>query len=387
MKWTNKGHEFDEVFQNIDKLTGVYLFGAGNDGRMVKEILCMRYPCVKVLGFIDNNKNKQGVQYEGLPVYSLSQVERKENIGIIISFASEFVNAIDSQLANAGWEKGVTFFHYEEFLSVIAAYRYDEVFFSSMGLLPTTRCNLRCKACLNFTNYIKKFTACSFEVLKKEVDLFFSCVDYIGLLLLSGGEPFLYPNIAELICYINENYRNKIYFLELVTNGTVTPHEEIIKAIQRADIRVTVDDYREALSEYKDMIEKNMALLAESCGEKIVTRKYADWISLYPHKAEAMKETDLVSKFELCHVPWQEYRDGKLFCCNYASFAAKAGITEENDISETYDLRAFSKDKKKELIEFRLGYSEKGYTEFCKQCAGYLEINPYKVPAAEQEGR
>ena len=40
-------------------------------------------------------------------------------------------------------------------------------------------------------------------------------------------------------------------------------------------------------------------------------------------------------------------------------------------------------ENKVELLEFRLGYSERGYTEFCKRCSGYHN-NPYKIKAAEQ---
>lgn len=34
MKWTNKGHEFDTVYQNIEKKDKFYLFGAGEIWRM-----------------------------------------------------------------------------------------------------------------------------------------------------------------------------------------------------------------------------------------------------------------------------------------------------------------------------------------------------------------
>jgi len=259
---------------------------------------------------------------------------------------------------------------------------------SSICILPTTRCNLRCKACLNFTNYIKKFENRPLEKLKEEVDLFFSCVGYVGLFFLSGGEPLLYPDIAELIRYIGDNYKNQMYSYEIVTNGTISPRDEVIRAIQETDIKITADDYRDALPEQKEKIEKNFECLLQNCGaEKVIIRKYEEWIDLYPHDIKESDEKELEKKYDRCHVPWQEYRDGKLFSCNYAAFAANAGLVEENDLSETFNLQLFSKDKKKELVEFRLGYSEKGYVEFCRKCAGYLEINPYKVPAAEQGER
>ena len=51
------------------------------------------------------------------------------------------------------------------------------------------------------------------DQVKKDIDIFFSVVDYIMLFHISGGEPFLYPYLKELVTYIGENYRDKIHFL------------------------------------------------------------------------------------------------------------------------------------------------------------------------------
>ena len=55
MKWNNRGHEFDEVYENIRSCQGFYLFGAGHDGAMVQDILLSRYQTIPVLGFLDND--------------------------------------------------------------------------------------------------------------------------------------------------------------------------------------------------------------------------------------------------------------------------------------------------------------------------------------------
>ena len=39
---------------------------------------------------------------------------------------------------------------------------------------------------------------------------------------------------------------------------------------------------------------------------------------------------------------------------------------------------------KKKLVEFRLGYNEKGYTNFCKKCMGFSPKNTnVRVPAEQ----
>ena len=44
-------------------------------------------------------------------------------------------------------------------------------------------------------------------------------------------------------------------------------------------------------------------------------------------------------------------------------------------------------DNKRELVEFRLGYSSRGYTEFCKKCRGFTKDNDSVVkPAVQVKG-
>ena len=85
-----------------------------------------------------------------------------------------------------------------------------------------------------------------------------------------------------------------------------------------------------------------------------------------------------------CNQSWQELRDGKLYNCNYAAYATVAGIAGEQDVEEIFDLTKFNNEKKKELIEFRLGYTTKGFTNFCKKCRGFTQENKDEVKVAEQ---
>jgi hypothetical protein len=55
-------------------------------------------------------------------------------------------------------------------------------------------------------------------------------------------------------------------------------------------------------------------------------------------------------------------------------------------LEEVYDLTEFTVEKKKELVEFRLGYTTKGYTNFCKKCRGFTPKNSEKMEPAAQAG-
>ena len=53
--------------------------------------------------------------------------------------------------------------------------------------------------------------------LKADISLLLSKIDTFLLLHLSGGDPLLYPDIAELIVYIAQNFKHKLGRLEMNT--------------------------------------------------------------------------------------------------------------------------------------------------------------------------
>ncbi len=382
MKWTNKGHEFDSVYENIKNKNTFYLFGAGQYGEAIYELLKDE---LNIAGFIDNSKDKQKCGYLGIPVAALEDIDYKDkNVGIIVTVSPDTRLTIMQQLMIKGFVQNQSVFTMEIFMSVYQTYAKNKVYFSSISFLPSTRCNLNCEACLNFTPFMKNFDERPFEQIKADVDKFFDCVDYIMLFHISGGEPLLYPKIAELIEYIDDNYGDRIRFLRTVTNGTVLPKPELLEKLSKCRIEITVDDYREAVPESSDTFDKLLVLL-DQYKIKYEVNKAEQWIDLAPMTThnEAWPVEQLCKQFEGCHVPWQELREGKLYSCNYASYAVVAGIIKEDE-SGTFDLKKYTDNHIKELMEFRLGYNTKGYVEFCKRCSGYIDVNPNKVTPAIQ---
>jgi hypothetical protein len=61
----------------------------------------------------------------------------------------------------------------------------------------------------------------------------------------------------------------------------------------------------------------------------------------------------------------------------------KAGLNVESE-NDYFDLRNITSENKKELVEFRMGYTENGYVDFCRRCAGWCTINKKPVPVAKQ---
>lgn len=382
MKWKNKGHEYDEMYTNIERCNRFYLFGAGDYGHQFLNIFRDE---IEIAGFIDNSEKKIGQVIENIKCYALSDVRLEKNEAIILTMSQIARVKPVEQLEKAGYQRNIDFFLIEEFISVYHVYKYDKVYFSAMSFLPSTICNLNCKNCLNFNPYAKQFYVREWDQLVKDVDLFFSCVDYIMLFHVSGGEPMLYKHTADLIEYIDTNYGHKIGTLRTVTNGTVVPKDEILEKLSKCNIEITVDDYREAVPRFNDRFDRLIEKL-EEYGIKYYINKADSWIDLAPDTTDysMLSEEELIRHRDSCNQSWEELRDGKIYSCNYAAYATVAGIAGEQDLEETYNLVEYTSEKKKELVEFRLGFTEKGYTNFCKKCRGFTPENDEEVEPAEQ---
>lgn len=382
MKWDNKGHEFDVMYSNILEKRKYYLFGAGDYGH---QFLDMFNNEIEIVGYIDNDKRKQNTYVQDKRCFALDEVILKQDEAIIVTMSQIARVKPIEQLKKYGYKKDIDYFIIEEFISVYNVYKYDRVYFSSISFLPSTICNLNCKNCLNFNPYAKQFYVREWEQLIKDIDMFFGCVDYIMLFHVSGGEPFLYKYTADLIEYIDSHYGDKIGTLRTVTNGTVVPRPEVLEKLSKCNIEITVDDYREAVPRFNDRFDQLLEKLDEY-GIKYYINKAESWIDLAPDKTYYSTWTDemLQAHRDSCNQSWQELRDGKLYSCNYAAYATVAGIAGEQDEEEVYDLLQFHPEKKKELIEFRLGYTTKGYTNFCKKCRGFTPENSEEVEPAVQ---
>lgn len=385
MRWKNKGHEYDEIYFQICNKTGFYLFGCGDYGRQFLKCFQNEIP---IVGYIDNWFAECGHKMNGVSCIGLHELSLKEKEGIILTISQcERPGAIE-QLEMYGYQRNKDFFVIEELISVYYLYKYDKVYFLNISLLPSTICNLKCRHCLNFNPFAKEFYVRGWEELKMDVDVFFANIDYIMLFHVSGGEPMLYKHTADLIEYIDKNYGDKIGTLRMVTNGTVVPSDRVLERLSRCEVEITVDDYCEAVPQYRKQFDELIRKL-EQYEVKYFTNKAESWVDLAPERTDYsyMTEEQLIQHRTECGQTWQELRDGKLYSCNYASYAAVAGIAGEEDTEESYDLRSHTQEKKRELIEFRLGYTNKGYTNFCKKCRGFTVHDTDAVRPAVQVER
>ncbi|MDR1612417.1 MAG: radical SAM protein [Planctomycetota bacterium] len=381
MKWTRRGREFAGPGLAAAKVRRIHIFGAGLNGGMLHDFLRSR---LEIAGFLDNEPRKREEGFLGLPVRPPEEIEApEEGEAIIVALAPAAVSGALRQLKGLGFAENGRVFPMQTFCPLYFLYARNEVCFPSLSFLPTTSCNLRCRHCLNFSPLLPAHGKRSLKALTESLDLLFAKVDYVMLFHISGGEPLLYPELADLLGHIGDRYGKRVCRLELTTNGTVVPTDDVCDSCRRHGVHVMLDDYRESLPGRAGLFESALGKFLAS-GVTVRLGKPAAWVDLTPPGTDHSDwgAERLGRHFEDCRVPWQEYRDGILHACNYAAYAALAGLQAEDE-GDWLDLRRVPGPARAELVEFRLGCNAKGYVEFCRKCAGYGN-NANLVKAAGQ---
>lgn len=219
------------------------------------------------------------------------------------------------------------------------------------------------------------------------MDTFFLYIDYIQEFVLIGGEPLLYKNLGEIIEYIGEQYRKKIGIFSITSNGSIMPDNNIIKMCKKYNVLYRISNYSKQVTYLEQRYKELTELLMREKIQYVLGNPEATWMDYgFDYLDRDAAEEELISVFDNCKTPCREIRGNKLYYCVMArSVSENLGYNiGENDYLDLGQLDSIDGGKK--ILEFNLGYSEKGYLDMCNHCYG-KEAYLHPVPAAVQVKR
>ena len=359
--------EVKEYLKQYDgQIDGFIIYGCGPLGNYLKDIL--QQLSVNLLGYVDDFYT--GTQWDGIPVYSMQEVAAKfSKVSIILTPHYENNKRIMREKIEQTYAAGeVSCEILDKNVLLYAAHGYsldrekNQVgnMFEKTDLIVSNCCTLNCEGCSVCIPYVKK-EHFELDKVKKDISKMNDLVDYIAVLEVMGGEPLLYPSMAELIDYISG--LSNIYVIMIDTNGTVVPTEEVLEAMERNHVLVHITDYGE-ISGKKD-------ILLEKCKEKNIyctIREVGDWADLGDIKDYESENND--TKFQSCYAAvecaniyrgrWHICpRDAKYVDMDLFSPCEDEFIELHNDLSE---------DKKRKKL-YDLSHREKAIAS-CRFCKG-----------------
>ena len=385
MKWTNSGKELVELFskyrESFDITKGVILFGAGQVGEIYGNIL-LNEGMLK--GFIDNNISK--TEFAGKDIISWDKyLKCYREIPIIITCAEKNYPIIRKQLEGEGLNYACDFLYYKEYFGriypTLLLYSKKKLFVEVCQICLTERCTLKCKKCAHACNMVKPDNKdLGFEDIKKSADSYFKFVDYAGQFVLIGGEPLLSKYVCEAVEYIGRNYRQQIGLYCITTNGTIIPNDDLLEACKEYNVCFDISNYSVAIPRLKNNYKKLTEKLSDY-GIKYYLSKEKTWVD-YGFEYVDRNKQNLEKVFDECATPCHEVRGNRFYQCVMARTVSENMYGRKCDDYMNLDLLE-GEEGKKLLLEYSLGFSEKGYMDMCNNCNG-KDANSYPIPAAEQ---
>lgn len=245
-----------------------------------------------------------------------------------------------------------------------------------LDFVITTKCSLRCKNCADLMPYFKCPENRTLEDLQKEMDKLLECVDSINEVVVLGGEPFLHPDINQVLSYLVG--LNKVKSVVIFTNGTIVPkREEVIKVLKNKKIQILISDYGK-VSRNKDKLLQLSRERGFSCKINFIPL----WASFGKLHRRNRNESQLIKQFRSCDIPCRTYFEGKFHYCERSAMGTALGYIPSTDDDYVDIINGnYSRDEvRKRIID--LSYA-KSYIEACRYCdKGTLAC--VEVPIAEQ---
>ena len=382
MLYNSELNSFKKFISEWDKETEYVLFGASKE--CVQFIRSLDYlfgePALKIKYIVDHdienetiidNLNEISSYYRQSKKFESSRTNIKlihkdnfkptENEKVIIT-TDEFRNEYKKYLE----ENGIKNTWYKNISSILPFEYLNKVHIFQTDVLVTERCNLNCSHCNMFIPHFESPKHRELDSIINDVDLFFSKVDYVSIFHLVGGEPFLYPNIENVIKHILENYISKIDKFIITTNGTISPKSTTIDLLKNNEVILSISDYSDKLEKLKSKVLKNIELYKTN-GIKHYVRNEIEWYDFGDLRIKKnLKPNDLIKHFDSCTAPFRGLNDGKFYYCHLNTSAVLTKLFPLND-NDYLKLDSVSKE---DFIKFDLGYTDLGYITFCDNCNG-----------------
>lgn len=384
MKWINRGEELNTYKAEKLEHEKLYVFGAGDIGRGLYVTLSFFR---MFAGFIDNDVQKQKNGFCGQPVQSYQWFLENKRDKMLIVAANE-IN--EQEISRQLREDNCKFYLSGIFLnSVLPIYFFQKKNFLFMNLAQicvTERCTLRCVDCAHGCWAVDRNAKdMDLEEIYVSADLFFSKIDYIHEFVLIGGEPLLYEHLKEAVEYIGEKYRNKMGTFSITSNGTILPDQALVDSCKKYKVLFRVSNYVKAIPNLQRQYDKlEEIFLKEGVDYHLGKAEEVWWDYGFTDTLQEKSEEQLIRKFDRCMTPCRETRNGKLYFCVMArTISDNLGYhIGENDFLDLGSLPDGDWGRRI-LMEYNLGYSEKGYLEMCARCHG-KDCKNYPVMAARQ---
>jgi organic radical activating enzyme len=199
---------------------------------------------------------------------------------------------------------------------------------NGVTLIINQICNLSCKHCTSYMNAYKQSDRINFstENINRDINNFFSSVDSVASMTVMGGEPFMHPDISDIISSVLK-YDN-IGYISISTNGVYPIKPGQLPGLKDKRLVVAFNNYLPNLPDNLRVIfDKNVELVKSSGANYSVGNYMPNWripSTLYKldRSVEEIKKWRQDCKTEedtLLGPIHRQIKNGKLYPCDFSN--------------------------------------------------------------------
>lgn len=371
----------------------VVVYGAGTLLSRA-TVAALRKHGVNPIAFADGRVEMDGTELAGLPVMSAdSLAERHPSAHVFICLTREYGTVRDIlstkgmrnlhdvvQLLSDFPEHGGE----DDGLEHLVTSHAGAVMSHGGGLAPplvnlivTEYCSLNCRDCCNLMPYVQDRKHFHPDELLRAAWALAEAVDILPRLRLIGGEPFVYPSLAQVIDGLApmEKARN----ISLATNGTVMPSSETVRSMKAAGkVHVLINHYGVG----PDCSRELCALLGDE-GIAYTLDSANRWSDMGGREKRNRSASRLSEVYAKCTTKaCAVVLAGKVYNCARSAFGTRVGWldTPSDEEVDLFDCPGGVAEKRRRIRRLLF---EKPFLSACDYCEGTRVDSPTIEPARQ----
>lgn len=251
--------------------------------------------------------------------------------------------------------------------------------FPYFEIVITTRCSLRCKYCANLLQYYEKPYDVNLQILKISIDRLMQCCDYVSMVGLIGGEPFLCKNLTEVLETVMSY--PQIDQILLLTNGTIPIQDaHLLELLRKGRVQLKISDYGFGHAE-------ELCQILRENGVPYSHNKGQDWMDYGNLKCRNRSSEELKRQLKKCSPKCVSFLNGKLYHCPRSSHGTDLGMIPSRS-NEWLDFTDESNPVTSEQLLKFYYYDFCGKDSMltaCNYCDMGMKGKPRPIPAGQEQ--
>jgi organic radical activating enzyme len=217
----------------------------------------------------------------------------------------------------------------------------------SATLIVNQLCNLSCMHCTSYMGSYPKDKRINFQLenIIRDIDSLMASVDSVATLTVMGGEPFMHPDIAEIIQHLLKF--DRIGYISMPSNGVYPIKSKQLMGLKDKHFVVAFNNYLPSLSEkMKITFDSNVDLVSKSGVSNSVGNYMPSWAVPSTFFKKEFTSDVLKSKLKDCRDKknlCNQIKNGKLHPCDFANSLHNLEVADYPDsyvdLTNTNNLR------------------------------------------------